>query len=125
MKSYLRSFLILLLVLALPINGMAQLLMPAGLSAHHLMADMESMDAMATSHALMVGTDGAEPECCEGHEQGKTTVCKTGQECKTASLLQIVAAKAQVIPTAKPVTAPYNDQVPSRLLDAVWHPPRV
>jgi hypothetical protein len=125
MKSYLRPFLILLLVLALPINGMAQLLMPSGPSAHHLMPDMESMDAMATSHALMVGIDGAEPECCEGHEQGKTTVCKTGQECKTASLLQIVAAKAQVIPAAKPVTAPYNDQVPSRLLDAVWHPPRV
>jgi hypothetical protein len=126
MKSYLRSFLTLLLVLALPINGMAQLLMPAGSSAHHLMADMESMDAMATSHASDGWhDDGAEPECCEANEQGKTTVCKTGQECKTASLLQIVAAKAQVIPAAKPVTAPYNDQVPSRLLDAVWHPPRV
>jgi len=125
MKSYLRSFLILLLVLALPINAMAQLLMPAGSSAHHLMADMERMDAMATSHALMVGADGAEPECCEGQEQGKMTVCKTGQECKTASLLQIIAAKAQIIPTVKPVAAPYNDQVPSRTLDAVWHPPRV
>ena len=125
MKSYMRSFLILLLVLALPINGMAQLLMPIGSSAHHVMLDMEGMDAMAANHALMAGVSGAEPECCEGHEQGKTTVCKTGQECKTASLLQIVAAKAQVIPTAKPVTAPYNDQVPSRLLDAAWHPPRV
>lgn len=63
---------------------MAQLLMSTGLSAHHTMPDMEGMEAMATNHALMVGADGkAEPECCEGHEQGMVTVCKTGQECKT------------------------------------------
>ena len=126
MKSTIRSFLILLLMLALPINGMAQLLMPTELSAHHVMPDMEGMEAMATNHTLMVGADGsAEPECCERHEQGKATVCKTGQECKTASLLQLVAIKAQLMPAAKPVTTPYNDQIPSRLLDAVWHPPRV
>jgi hypothetical protein len=125
MKFYIRSFLILLLMLALPINGMAQLLMPAGSSAHHVMPDMEGMEAMATNHALMAGIDDAEPECCEGHEQGKATVCKTGQECKTASLLQLTAVKAQLLPAAKPVTTPYSDQIPSRLLDAVWHPPRV
>ena len=125
MKSYMRSFLILLLVLALPINGVAQLLMPIGSSAHHVMLDMEGMDAMAANHALMAGVSGAEPECCEGHEQGKTTVCKTGQECKTVSLLQIVAAKAQLVPAGKPANTPYNDQVLSRHLDAVWHPPRV
>jgi len=125
MKSYMRSFLILLLVLALPINGMAQLLMPVGSSAHHVMLDMEGMDAMAANHALMAGVSGAEPECCEGHEQGKTTVCKTGQECKTVSLLQIVAAKAQLVPAGKPANTPYNDQALSRHLDAVWHPPRV
>ena len=125
MKSYMRSFLVLLLVLALPINGMAQLLMPVGSSAHHVMPDRVGMEAMAASHASMAGVSGAEPECCEGHEQGKTTVCKTGQECKTLSLLQIVAAKAQLVPAARPVTTPYNDQIPSRLLDVVWHPPRV
>ncbi len=125
MKYSIRSLLILLLVLALPINGMAQLLMPAGSSAHHLMPDMEGMGGMGASHALMVGADGIEPECCEGHDQGNMTVCKTGQECKTASLLQITVEKAQVIPAAKPVIASYNDQVPSRLLDAIWHPPRV
>ena len=125
MKFHMRSFLILLLVLTLPINGMAQLLMPVGSSAHHVMPNMEGMEAMAANHASMVGVSGAEPECCEGHEQGEATVCKTGQECKTVSLLQIVAAKAQQVPAAKPVTTPYNDQIPSRLLDAVWHPPRV
>ncbi|ANF23758.1 hypothetical protein PS273GM_00665 [Stutzerimonas stutzeri] len=110
---------------ALPINGMAQLLMSVASPEHHVMPGMEGMDAMGTSHDLMIGTGGTEQECCEGQEQGKMTVCKTGQECKTASLLQIVAAKAQLIPTVKPVAAPYNDQVPSRTLDAVWHPPRV
>jgi len=125
MKSYMRSFLVLLLVLALPINGMAQLLMPVGSSAHHVMPDRVGMEAMAASHASMAGVSGAEPECCEGHEQGKTTVCKTGQECKTVSLLQIVAAKAQLVPAGKPANTPYNDQVLSRHLDAVWHPPRV
>ena len=115
MTVSIRSFLILLLVLTLPINGMAQLLMPAGSSVHHSMADMERMD----------GLDGAEDDCHTGRDQGKASVCKTGQECKTASLLQIVAVKANVIPAAKPVSTPYNDLMPSRLLDAVWHPPRV
>jgi hypothetical protein len=125
MKFHIRSLLILLLMLALPINGMAQLLMPAGLSAHHVMPEMEGMEAMATSQAPMAGVDDAEPECCESHEQGKATVCKTGQECKTASLLQLTAVKAQLLPAAKPITISYRDQIPSRLIDAVWHPPRV
>ena len=115
MTVKMRSFLILLLVLTLPINGMAQLLMPATSSVHHQMADMEGMSGM----------DNADQDCHEGQDQGPTTVCKSGQECKTSSLVQIAAAKAAVIPAAKPVTTPYNDQIPSRLLDAVWHPPRV
>ncbi|WP_019339575.1 hypothetical protein [Stutzerimonas stutzeri] len=114
MAVNLRCFLILLLVLALPVNGMAQLLMPAGSSVHHAMADMEHMDDM----------DGAEGDCHSERNQAKTTLCKPGQECKTVSLLQIVAVKAQVIPAAKPVLSPYNDLLPSRVLDAVWHPPR-
>jgi|TARA_R100000935_G_C2741482_1_gene126037 hypothetical protein len=117
MTVNMRSFLILLLALTLPINGMAQLLMPAGSSVHHAMADIEHMDGM-------VGMEGAEDDCHTGRDQ-EATLCKTGQECKTASLLQIVAVKANVIPAAKPVSAPYNDLMPSRLLDAVWHPPRV
>ncbi|AZZ47382.1 MAG: hypothetical protein CMK99_22430 [Pseudomonas sp.] len=125
MKSYMRSFLVLLLVLALPINGMAQLLMPVGSSAHHVMPDRVGIEAMAASHASMAGVSGAEPECCEANEHGTATVCKTGQECKTASILQLVSIKAQLMPAAKPVTTPYNGLIPSSLLDAVWHPPRV
>ncbi|WP_313086258.1 hypothetical protein [Pseudomonas sp.] len=118
-----RFFLVLLLMFALPINGMAQVLMPVKTTVSHVMSEMDGMDSMAYSHA-MVGTNGVEPECCEGHDHGKTTVCKTGQECKTASLLQIAAARAQALPAAKPVTPPFSDQIPYRLLDAVWHPPR-
>ncbi|MFT5032158.1 MAG: hypothetical protein ACI9OO_000088 [Bacteroidia bacterium] len=126
MKFHTRSFLTLLLVLTLPINGMAQMLMPVGSSGHHVMSDMEGMGTMTTDHASMVGADdGADHECCEANEHGKATVCKTGQECKTASILQLVAKKTQLMPAAKPVTTPYDDQVISRLLDAVWHPPRV
>jgi len=80
---------------------------------------------MAASHASMAGVSGAEPECCEANEHGTATVCKTGQECKTASILQLVSIKAQLMPAAKPVTTPYNGLIPSSLLDAVWHPPRV
>lgn len=118
-----RFFIALLLVLALPINGMAQLLMPAMTSMPHSMSGVDGMNAMAPSHVI-VDADDAEPECCEGHDHAKMTVCKTGQECKTASLLQIAAAKGQALPAAKPVTHPFTDQIPSRLLDAVWHPPR-
>ncbi|BAP79375.1 hypothetical protein MT1_2197 [Pseudomonas sp. MT-1] len=117
MTVNMRSFLILLLVLTLPINGMAQLLMPAGSSVHHAMADMEHMDGMDDM-------DGTEGDCHTGRNQAKTTLCKPGQECKTVSLLQIVAVKAQVIPAAKPVITPYNGLLPARVLDAVWHPPR-
>ena len=56
-----RSFLVLLLVLALPINGMAQLLMPVGSSAHHVMPDRVGIEAMAASHASMAGVSGADP----------------------------------------------------------------
>src|SRR3546814_19715836 len=80
---------------------------------------------MAASHASIAGVSGAEPECCEANEHGTATVCKTGQECKTASILQLVSIKAQLMPAAKPVTTPYNGLIPSSLLDAVWHPPRV
>ncbi|MCQ4318905.1 hypothetical protein [Stutzerimonas stutzeri] len=118
MTVNMRSFLILLLVLTLPINGMAQLLMPATSSVHHPMADMEGMSGIN-------GMDDADQDCREGQDQGPTTVCKSGQECKTSSLVQIAAAKADVIPAANPVTTLYNDQIPSRLLDAVWRPPRV
>jgi hypothetical protein len=92
-----RSFLVLLLVLALPINGMAQLLMPVGSSAHHVMPDRVGIEAMAASHASMAGVSGAEHECCEANEHGTATVCKTGQECKTASILQLVSVKAVVV----------------------------
>ncbi|MEN2508135.1 hypothetical protein V8Z77_14570 [Stutzerimonas stutzeri] len=116
-----RLLIVVLLMLALPINGMAQLLMPVESSAPHAMPHMEGMVSGADSQSVF---DGAEPECCERHEQGKTSVCKTGQECKTVSLLQIVSAKSQHIPTESHVAAPYDARIPSRLLDAVWHPPR-
>ena len=35
MKTSLRLFLVLLFALALPVNGMAQLLMPAGMPTQH------------------------------------------------------------------------------------------
>jgi len=118
MKVYIRSFLILLLAFAMPINGMAQLLMPMGPSTSHVMPDMQNM---TSSSSPMVGT---QPGCCANHEQGKSLVCKVGQECKTSSILQLAVANTPQIPAAKPLRSFYNQKTPSLLLDTVWHPPR-
>lgn len=114
MKTSLRLFLVLLFALALPVNGIAQLLMPAGMPTQHGQHDMHAMHAMA---------DAADGDCQE-HEQGPTSVCKTGQECKTASLLQVVAVKPPLLFPATPRAAAYPARLPSHLKDAVWHPPR-
>lgn len=75
--------------------------------------DMASMSLADTEH-----------ECCEQHEQGDPTVCKTGQECKTSSLLKVISMKAPSVALGQRVSVPYRDLIPSLAPDAVWHPPR-
>ncbi|AJE15543.1 hypothetical protein AUR59_008145 [Stutzerimonas balearica] len=115
MKSPLRLFLVLLFALALPINGMAQLLMPAAAPKQQAMHRMHAMHDP--------GAPQAEAPC-QDHQQGHATLCKSGQECKTASILQVVAVKAPLLFPATPQATAYPALIPSHLKDAVWHPPR-
>jgi hypothetical protein len=119
MKLCIRLCLLLVLSIALPITGVAQMLMTAGSYSmdhanHQVTAgDMASMSLADTEHG-----------CCAEHEQGDPTVCKTGQECKTSSLLKVISMKAPSVVLGQHVSAPYIDLIPSLAPDAVWHPPR-
>jgi hypothetical protein len=120
MKPCIRLCLLLILSIALPVTGMAQVLMTAGSSsmghANHLVTagDMASMSVADTEH-----------ECCAQHEQGDPTVCKTGQECKTSSLLKVISMETPSVVPGQHLSAPYIDLIPSLAPDAVWHPPRI
>lgn len=112
---------LLLLSLTLPINGMAHMLMPAG--EHKMMHSGDAPISMSM-HAEEAGM-GADDECFEHDKTGKSTgVCKSGQECKTSSLLQFSLGKAPLLPAGQQVSAHPSDIAPSLIPDAVWHPPR-
>lgn len=119
MKSV-RLFFLLLLSFALPINGMAQALMVAGqgtLAAH------ESMQMPA--HHAHQGMADAESDCFEASDSSKgSLVCKTGQECKSSSLLQLSLGKPLNLPLGQAPALPSSEPAPSLIPDAVWHPPR-
>lgn len=114
-----RLFVLLLLSLALPINGMAQALMVAGQGtlAH------ESMPMPA--HHAHPGMADAQTDCLEAGDASKgSLVCKSGQECKSSSLLQLSLGKPLVLPLGQPPAAQASEPAPSLIPDAVWHPPR-
>ncbi len=113
MKRYLRLCLVCLLSLALPLSGMAGVLMPA---------DPCPMQAAGTAMS-----DAMLPDCCQdmeiSSESGKS--CKPGQECKTASLLQVAVVKPAVL-ASSPITISFSsDFIPAQAPSGVWRPPRI
>lgn len=87
MRRRLRLLIILLLSLTLPLTGMAGIEAP-----------MEPCPMQSMGMSEMAGMD---QDCCQDsgtmNEHGKKS-CKTGQECKTSSLLQIDVLKASLPP---------------------------
>jgi len=119
MQRLVRLFIFLLLSLALPINGMAQMLLPVG------QGGMMSHESQAEASSLMHAGMGMQGDECFDHEQpGKGVVCKSGQECKTNSLLQLSLGKPLTLPLSQPVLIHRDDTAPALIPDAVWHPPR-
>ncbi|NQD96957.1 hypothetical protein HP532_30305 [Pseudomonas sp. CrR25] len=107
MNTGLRLFLALLLILALPLNGMA------GVDASATPCPMQAMGA---------DLDTA-PDCCADlNDAGQP--CKSGQECKTASLLQVALLKAPVNSLSRLKPASHRPLLPSQTLTGVWRPPR-
>lgn len=119
MKSV-RLLVLLLLSVALPINGMAQALMVAGQGTP---AAHEAMQMSA--HYAHQGMADAESDCFEAGDSGNgSQACKTGQECKSSSLLQLALGKPLNLPLGQAPALPPSEPAPSLVPDAVWHPPR-
>ncbi|NDZ07177.1 hypothetical protein [Pseudomonas aeruginosa] len=112
MKRRLHLLLLLLLSLTLPLNGVAGVLAfsePCPMEQHGI--SMEDMQA----------------SCCEDHQQQMSSgkVCKTGQECKSSSMLQVSVIKTPLLFSRSVVITPTHDFLPTASPSGVWRPPRL
>ena len=118
MKRSVRLFLALFFTFALPINGMAQVLMQTGAMlgepTRSMSHDMHAMP-VADMHAAMAD--------CDDHSSNGS-VCDSGQECKTSGLLQLHFAKSLALPPDQPWLATTARFIPLPLPEPLWHPPR-
>lgn len=111
MKRYLRCCLIFLVILALPLSGMAGIEAPT---------EPCPMKAMGLGMMDDMGMD-----CCNDMkspaEHGKP--CKPGQECKTGGMLQVSIIKPPVT-LSSPVVVPFfGDFLLTQPPSGVWRPP--
>lgn len=131
MKRSIRLFMLLLVSLMLPINGMAQSLM--GLGSLPISEPFESAATHAghgshgshgtkgvDSHAL----DAMCSDCSHAEHNAGSVVCESGQECKTSSLLQVMSGEHPNVPSGQSLTVFSSEFLPAAVADAVWHPPR-
>ncbi|UAW97231.1 hypothetical protein KEM63_10355 [Halopseudomonas nanhaiensis] len=119
MNRTMRLFLALFFTIALPANGMAQVLMQAGsytpdpvpMSSH----DMHSMMSDADMQHVMAA--------CNDHDSNGL-VCDSGEECKTSGLLQLHFGKSHALTPALPPLIAEAGFLPLPLPEPLWHPPR-
>lgn len=116
MSDTLRRLIILLLMLSLPLSGMAGIESPA-----------EPCPMQAMGMSMMAGMDH---DCCQDQNSGKSSshhvskACKAGQECKTATTLQVsLATPALTFATPRPSDS-YAHSLLSRAPPDRWRPPR-
>jgi hypothetical protein len=113
MTRSLHFCLVFLISLVLPLSGMA------GVQVQATPCPMQAagMAKMADSTA----------DCCQdmgsSSEHGKP--CKSGQECKSASLLQVSAVKPAVTLACPVVISLSSNLLPIQTPSGVWRPPRV
>jgi hypothetical protein len=112
MKRYLRCCLIFLISLALPLSGMAGIQAPT------------EPCPMKTMGMAMMGDMGQ--DCCHDmkspSDQGKP--CKPGQECRSASLLQVSFGKPATRLSSPQMLTIFSDFLPAYTPSGVWRPPR-
>ncbi|BBP77338.1 hypothetical protein CCU68_25185 [Pseudomonas gingeri NCPPB 3146 = LMG 5327] len=114
MKRYLRFCLLLVISLALPLSGMAGV----RVSAEPCPMEMAGKTTM----------DGMGPDCCQEAKNGAIEhgkLCKPGQECKTASMLQVSVIKPPISLSLPAVISFSSDLLPLQTPSGVWRPPRV
>jgi hypothetical protein len=113
----LRRVLVILISLALPLNGWASIVVPS-------LCPMQAVSASV--HAEMAGMKGP---CCTEHGKGHkqtSNPCKSGQECQTGALYFASAPlqTASLPPTSSPVNLPIT-QLAARAPAVVWRPPLI
>jgi hypothetical protein len=112
MKRYLRCCLIFLISLALPMSGMAGIQAPT-----------EPCPMKTTGMTMM---DDMNPDCCldmsSSADHGKP--CKPGQECRSASLLQVSFGKPATRLSSPQMLTIFSDFLPAYTPSGVWRPPR-
>lgn len=113
MKRSLHLRLVFLISLALPLSGMAGV---------RVQANPCPMQAASTVKMADITAD-----CCQDmgspSEHGKP--CKPGQECKSASLLQVTTMKPSVTLSCPVVIFFSSTLQPIQTPSEVWRPPRV
>jgi len=112
MKRYLRCCLIFLISLALPLSGMAGIQSPT-----------EPCPIKTTGMTMMCDMN---QDCC--HEMSSSTdhgkTCKPGQECRSASLLQVSLGKPATRLSRPQILTIFSDSLPTQAPSGVWRPPR-
>lgn len=112
MKRRLRFLLVLLISLSLPLAGMAGVEAPT-----------EPCPMQATGMSHMADMD---MDCC--HDMDKMTehgkkACKTGQECKSGSMLQVSVLKPPTSLTGMVLAITPLETAPDRAPADLWRPP--
>ena len=125
MKSFLRLCFFLLFSVALPVNGMAHLLMPVEPCAMH----GSQMPSMAVADEAL--THGMDEEmapldpCCDVTAQADhQQPCKTGLDCKAGSLLQVGSSKTSLPLIGQTGPFPLSVSTLPGTSEPLWHPPR-
>ncbi|AVX91892.1 MULTISPECIES: hypothetical protein [Pseudomonas] len=112
MKRYLRCCLIFLISLALPLSGMAGIQSP-----------IEPCPMKTTGMTMMADMN---QDCCvemsSSSDHGKP--CKPGQECRSASLLQVSFGKPATRLSSPQMLTIFSDSLPTQTPSGVWRPPR-
>ncbi len=113
MKAYLHLLLVLLLSLALPLNGMA---------ASQLSATPCQMqkDAQASEHPGHMELAPDE----DGHAHQSNPLCDGGHQCKTGSPLVTMLARAALNAAPPLLGGAYLEFLPAHSGADVWRPPR-
>ncbi|WP_439858822.1 hypothetical protein [Pseudomonas sp. MBLB4136] len=112
MQILLRWSLCLLLCLAIPLSGMA--------------AVAVQVEPCPMQESGMHGAADATHDCCDEEKSALlgSKICKSGQQCQGAGLLQVTADKAALAAFRTPRLFAYSDFIPSLSPDDLWRPPR-
>ena len=131
----LRIVLFLLLGLALPVNGMAHLLMPVQpCTMHGMPQPQDDMPMADCTHCQPADTPhaGHEPvqHSLEAGDQGQAAQdqqsphCKTGLDCKPGTFLQVIISKTPDVTPSRPAPFDLSYSLLPGTSEPLGHPPR-